>query len=137
MIGCPPPEPSGFNQWGKFIIALLKVATRSVNIAPLDVDILAGDDDFSLTEYGIPGKVVHTPGHSPGSVSIVLANGDTFVGDLAMNNFPVRFSPGLPPFGDDVQVIKESWRKLKSLGAKTIYPAHGKPFPAQLIYQGL
>jgi len=40
------------------------------------------DDEFDLGEYGIAGKIIHTPGHSPSSVSIVLESGETLVGDM-------------------------------------------------------
>jgi len=133
----PPSQPPGFTPWGKVIISLLKLYTRSLRIPVFDVDIPLGNDDFNLDEFGIPGKVVHTPGHSPGSVSVVLESGEAFVGDLAMNMFPMRLSPGLPIFGDDIQVIKDSWRKLRDMNVRTVYPAHGKSFPADIIVQGL
>jgi glyoxylase-like metal-dependent hydrolase (beta-lactamase superfamily II) len=133
----PPSQPPGFTSWGKFIIALLKLATRSVHIPLFDVDIVLGEEEIPLVNYGIPGKVVHTPGHSLGSVSVVLVSGEAFVGDLAMNMAPMRFSPGLPIFGDDIQIVKSSWRKLKSMGVRTVFPAHGKPFPADIIYRSL
>ena len=94
---------------------------------------MAGDEDISLLDYGIPGKVVYTPGHSWGSVSVLLKSGDAFVGDLAMNMPPMRLKPGLALFGDDIQVVKQSWRKLLDMGAKTVYPAHGKPFPIEKL----
>ena len=37
-------------------------------------------------------RVIHTPGHSMGSVSVLLETGDALVGDLAMTEFPLRFS---------------------------------------------
>ena len=81
--------------------------------------------------------MIHTPGHSWGSVSVLLDSGEAFVGDLAMNMFPMRLKPGLPIFGDDVQVVKNSWRKLLDMGAKTVYPAHGKPFPVETLYEAV
>jgi glyoxylase-like metal-dependent hydrolase (beta-lactamase superfamily II) len=131
----PPAQPPGFTTWGKVIIAGMKLMTRSNRVLPFGVDIVAGDDDVSLVDYGIPGKVVYTPGHSPGSISVVLESGEAFVGDLALNMFPLRFTPGLPIFGDDMQVIKNSWRRLRSMGVKVVYPAHGKAFPADVIYK--
>ena len=128
-----PSQPPGFTLWGKIIIAFLKLYTRFVRIPPFGVDIIAGNEIISLAEYGIPGKVVHTPGHSSGSVSVVLEGGEAFVGDLAMNMIPLRFSPGLPIFGDEMPVIKNSWQKLIGLGIKTVYPAHGAPFPVELL----
>ena len=58
---------------------------------------------MSLAGYGIPGKIIYTPGHSMGSVSVLLDNGEAFVGDLAMNEFPLRLSPGLPIFAEDME----------------------------------
>jgi len=87
-----------------------------------------------ITEYGIPGKILYTPGHSMGSVSVLLETGDAFVGDLAMSEFPLRLSPGLPILAEDMQQVKESWKRLMEAGAKTIYPAHGKSFPVEIIY---
>ena len=54
-----------------------------------------------------------------------------------MNKLPLRFTPGLPIFADDVSLVKESWIRLLNLGARTIYPAHGKPFPAEVIKKAL
>jgi len=48
------------------------------------MDITLGNGDYSLHEFGIPGSIIHTPGHSPGSVSVLLETGEAFVGDLAM-----------------------------------------------------
>ena len=92
---------------------------------------------MSLAGYGIPGKIIYTPGHSVGSVSVLLDSGDAFVGDLAMNAFPLRLSPGLPIFAEDMEKVKASWRRLLGDGAKTVYPAHGKPFAAELIRKSL
>jgi hydroxyacylglutathione hydrolase len=128
-----PSQPPGFTLWGKVIIEMLKLYTSNMHISPFQVDIVAGDEEISLTEFGIPGKVVHTPGHSWGSVSVLLNGGQVFVGDLAMNMFPMRLSAGLPIFGDDMQSVKQSWHKLLDLGATMVYPAHGKPFPAEIL----
>jgi hydroxyacylglutathione hydrolase len=132
-----PSQPPGITLWGKTIIALLKIYSLFIHIPAFEVDLVAADEAISLAEYGIPGKVIYTPGHSHGSVSVLLENGDVFVGDLAMNMFPLRLTPGLPIFGDDIQIVKNSWRKLLDLGAKTVYPAHGKPFPVEFLYKAI
>jgi len=46
---------------------------------------------------------------------------------------PVRLSPGLPIFADSLETVRKSWRLLLNLGVKVIYPAHGKPFSADII----
>ena len=128
-----PSQPPGFTPWGKTVIAALKLYTRYVHIPPFGVDIVAGDEIISLAEYGIPGKVVPTPGHTWGSMSVLLDSGEGFVGDLGMNMIPLRFTPGLPIFGDEMPIIKSSWQKLFGMGIKTIYPAHGASFPVEFL----
>ncbi len=39
-------------------------------------------DGFSLETYGIRGRVLATPGHTPGSSSVVLASGEAIIGDV-------------------------------------------------------
>jgi hydroxyacylglutathione hydrolase len=125
------PLPPGVTLWGKIFAKIMAMFLPFIHISATKVDIILGDEAFSLAEFGIAGKVVSTPGHSPGSVSIVLDTGDAFVGDLAMNAFPLRLSPGLPIFADDLQKVKESWKLILDYGVKMIYPAHGKPFSAE------
>ena len=129
----PPAGPPGVTTWGRILIWMVGVYVRSVEIPAADVDIILDDEGLSLAEYGIPGRVIHTPGHSPGSVSVLLETGEAFVGDLAMSQPPLRFSPGLPIFAEDIEKAKQSCRSLLDLGAKTIYPAHGKPFAADIL----
>jgi glyoxylase-like metal-dependent hydrolase (beta-lactamase superfamily II) len=124
------PLPPGTTPWGKFLMSLMKM-TPKMSVPATKVDIPLGDEGFSLDAYGIPGEAVYTPGHTMGSISILLENGDAIVGDLAMSAKFLRLSPGIPIFAEDVRLIKPSWKKLLDLGAKKIYPAHGKPFSAE------
>lgn len=39
------------------------------------------EDGFSLEAYGISGKIVPLPGHTVGSVGVLLDTGELFVGD--------------------------------------------------------
>ena len=131
------PMPPGVNLWGHIFGGIIKILLPLVQIPPTDVDLVIGDEGLSLDQYGIPGKVIYTPGHSSGSVSVLLETGDVFVGDLAMNKFPLRLSPGLPIFAEDWSELKESWQLLFDHGAKTIYPAHGDPFSGDIIRKAL
>jgi glyoxylase-like metal-dependent hydrolase (beta-lactamase superfamily II) len=125
--------PQGTSAWSRFLVAALGRLERRVRIAPCPVDRVLGDGPLSLDGCGLPGEVIHTPGHSPGSVSLLLASGDCFVGDLAMNGLPLRRGPGLPVFADDLERVRRSWRMLLDRGARTVYPAHGRPFDAERI----
>ncbi|MFO7601258.1 MAG: MBL fold metallo-hydrolase [Candidatus Desulfacyla sp.] len=131
------PMPPGVTLWGSIFVNIMKVFTPFIHIPATHVDIVLGDADAPLTDYGIPGKIVYTPGHSIGSVSVLLETGDAFVGDLAMRAFPLRLSPGLPVLAEDMQQVRESWKLLLDAGAKTVYPAHGTPFSSDIIRKAL
>jgi glyoxylase-like metal-dependent hydrolase (beta-lactamase superfamily II) len=131
------PLSPGLSSWGRVITRINKMIMPFVNIPAAEVDIRLGNEDFSLHEYGIPGHVIHTPGHTHGSLSVLLDSGEVFVGDLAMNRFPLCLKPGLPIFAVDEEKVKESWERLLRRGARTVYPAHGKPFPAEIMRKTL
>ena len=129
--------PPGVTRWGKIFHGVLKLFMPLIHIPAATVDLVLGDQERFLSEYGIRGKIIPTPGHSSGSVSILLESGEAFVGDLAMNKFPLRLSAGLPIFAEDVSGLKTSWKRLLDQGAKTVYPAHGKPFSVEVIQKAL
>lgn len=125
--------PPGVTRWGKILGAILGSLVKKISIEPCEVDIIIGEEDFSLSDFGIKGKLVFTPGHSPGSISLVLDSGDAFVGDMAMNGLPLTIRPNLPIFAEDMSLLMNSWKKLIGLGVKKIYPAHGKPFSIEKL----
>lgn len=131
------PLPPGVTAWGKIFVKIMAMFMPLVHIPTTDVDIVLGDREFPLSEYGVPGRILYTPGHSMGSVSVLLETGDAFVGDLAMSDFPMRLSPGLPIFAVDMKKVRASWKMLLDAGAETIYPAHGKPFSVDMIRRAL
>ncbi|MGE0463144.1 MAG: MBL fold metallo-hydrolase [Vicinamibacterales bacterium] len=105
------------------LAALTKPRDGYVDITPHDNLVLScADSRALLARIGLSGQVVHTPGHSDDSVSLLLNDGAAFTGDLT--------PPGLA-CGGDVQVVRASWRRLKDLGATRVYPAHGpvRPMP--------
>ena len=132
------PLPPGLSAWGNFLCVIMKTLfTPFRTIKPTDVDIVLDNNEFSLADYGIAGKVIYTPGHSSGSVSVLLETGEAFVGDLAMNTLPMTFRPGLPVFGDNMDMIKNSWKTLLNQGAKKVYPGHGESFSVSVIEKEL
>ena len=103
------------------------------NIPYGKADIVLDDKNYPLSNFGIHGDIVHTPGHTQGSISVLLETGYVFVGCLAHNNIPFRFRPGLPIFAEDIVKVKESWKSIIQQGVKMIYPAHGNPFSVDVI----
>ena len=85
--------------------------------------------------YRIPGLVIHTPGHSAGSVCILLDSGEVFAGDMAMNAWFLRSTPGLPVLAEDMSLVIQSWKRLIRMGARHVYPAHGTDFPIAVIHR--
>jgi ribonuclease/clavin/mitogillin len=67
-----------------------------------------------LSQIGIVGEILHTPGHSDHCVSLLLDDGTAFTGDL-------------PPeaYAFDNPVALASWGLLRAHGAVRVYPAHG------------
>ncbi len=125
--------PPWITFWWKFLGPLLNKRWKNFEIEKCKADIVVDKEETSLKEFGINGKIIFTPGHSKGSLSVVLDSWEAFVGDLAMNWLPLSLTPSLPIFGEDSSMIIKSWQKLIDLGVKQVYPAHGKAFPINKI----
>lgn len=127
-----PTWPLGRTPYGK---AMIWGANHLIHpsLPHVKVSRVLDDNRMSLAEYGIPGKVLYTPGHTLGHVSIVLDSGEALVGDMAMNDWYLRLSPGLPIFADAANLLDASWKKIFAAGAKRVYPAHGSDFPIEIM----
>jgi glyoxylase-like metal-dependent hydrolase (beta-lactamase superfamily II) len=97
-------------------------------------DVVVGGDDYDISDLtGIQGRVVHTPGHSRGSISLVLADGRSFVGDVAMNMLRV-FGHGYRPIeAESYSDVYDSWARLLDAGTRHVYPSHGRSFSADRL----
>lgn len=86
--------------------------------------VLQDSNRGALNAIGVRGEIITTPGHSDDSVSLVLDSGKAFIGDLHRPDFVL----------DEARLATcQSWKKIVSLKANTIYPAHGNPFHLQDI----
>jgi hydroxyacylglutathione hydrolase len=124
--------PKGRTLLGK-ILSSIGRSIPSINFTPVIPDIIVSDEGMSLEEYGIPGRIIHTPGHTSGSTSVLLETGDALVGDLAMSARFMQFSPGLSIFAENEDNLASSLDRLINAGVKMIYPAHGRPFSADVF----
>jgi len=50
-----------------------------------------------------------------------------------MNAWFLRRTPGIAVLAEDREVMVQSWKKLIRMGARWVYPAHGRDFPIELI----
>lgn len=100
--------------------------------------IIHGDEIFNLSDYGINGNVVHTPGHTPGSLSVILDNGDAIIMDLASSGIllgGIAFNSRMkhPPFHDNLETVKKSLAYILSFPANRFFLGHGNPVSRQLL----
>jgi len=98
----------------------------------LEADIIL-QKDTDLEEYGVTGRIIQTPGHTAGSVSVVLSDGTVIIGDLLMGGILRKRTPHLPLFASDLSQLKESIKRVLSLSPKIIYPSHGGPFTKEAV----
>jgi len=126
--------PQGVGGWGRLLAkTMAALMAPFIHVPPAAVDIGFDAEELSLADYGIAGRIVHTPGHTAGSISVLLDSGAALVGDMAMNSLPMRLSPGLAVFAEDLAQLKASWRMLLSRNIQTIYPSHGGPFDPEVM----
>ena len=91
------------------------------------------DDVFDLGEYGVEGEILPTPGHTPGSLSVVLEGGVAIVGDLVMGGLFRPRVPHLPMIASDVDQVRASIKALLDRGITQFYAAHGGPFTSEAL----
>jgi len=96
---------------------------------PVKADMEIGDR-HALENFGIEGEVLHTPGHTAGSLCFVFEREHVFVGDTA---FHIRKNSAFPPFADDIQSLLQSWKKLLDGNYAYFYPGHGTPFRRDVL----
>jgi len=121
------PIPSGTRFYTKAVVFLgRKLKPRHASPEPFVAD-LTNTTNYSLSDYGIDGEVIHTPGHTAGSQSVLIGKtlvaGDTF--------FNVREKIVFPPFANNTQQVLKTWKVLFELGIEEIIPAHGKKFEVE------
>jgi ribonuclease/clavin/mitogillin len=81
-----------------------------------NVIVPASETRALLHTLGIAGEILHTPGHSDDSVSLLLDDGSVFTGDLTHPAFIGH---------EDPLVVRASWQRLKDRGAQRVHAGHG------------
>lgn len=95
---------------------------RNCTIDDFEPDIFLTDGQ-ALDEYGLHATVLHIPGHTKGSIGILLNNNQLIAGDIFMN----FLHPTECLIAEDIDMLRKSIRKLTSLNIKLVYPTYGKP----------
>ena len=91
--------------------------------------MVAVDDGATLDLPGSP-RVIHMPGHTPGSIGIhVPAVDAVFVGDsFTTRNVLTGAGPAVAPFTLDPEAAKASWARLDGIDARWFLVGHGDPW---------
>ncbi len=88
------------------------------------VPILPVTDGAVLAVGGLSLEVIHTPGHTLGSICVYIRDERAlFTGDTALGLGTVAISP--PPHGD-MALYLQSLERLKSSHASLMLPGHGR-----------
>lgn len=114
--------PQGTNPFTRTLINLVgkKVESR-FDYEPCSYDMEV-DSIFSLKNIGFNAYLLHTPGHSSGSISLIIDDKIAIVGDTM---FGILKNSVFPPYADNTKELVNSWEKLLSTGCVLFLPSHG------------
>lgn len=83
---------------------------------------IAVDEKFDLGDFGFNAFIMYTPGHSDGSVCIIVDDEIAIVGDTMVG--VSRWSV-FPPFVENFEQLMQSWGKLLETNCSLFLPSHG------------
>jgi glyoxylase-like metal-dependent hydrolase (beta-lactamase superfamily II) len=86
------------------------------------------DDPFYFEILNNKLKIIHTPGHSIGSTTLITESGDCFVGDVSISELSKLNSPKKQQIYVDIDVMESSQNNLLKEKCEWYYPGHGFPF---------
>jgi len=97
------------------------------------------EEDMTLTDFGVDGKVILTPGHTAGSLSIIFENSEAIIGDVMMGGYLGGSIFGALPnyhyFADDLNQIRSSIKTIIDLKPLKLYVGHGGPLAPQAVVE--
>ncbi len=115
------PRRRGTNLGGKFSVWFDSKMSSEFHTFEPDVFL---SDGQSLDSYGLSATILHTPGHTRGSICVLTGEGELIVGDTFTN----RKKPAIANIIENEADLKKSLLKISALQVRAVYPGHGKPF---------
>lgn len=124
--------PRGTNWFTKLLINKLgdKQSGR-IFMPKCDSDICI-ESEYSFKDQGLDAKVISTPGHTIGSMSLIIGGEIALVGDAMVNIVPWSI---YPPFADDTNQLLRSWKRLLDTGSELFLPSHGNEITSRKLME--
>lgn len=94
-------------------------------------------EGIALEPYGLRGRVLPTPGHTAGSISIVLANGEALIGDVLRGSLVWPNRARAHYFCNDPELNQRSIVRLAREGLLRCHPGVFGSFPGTELGQFL
>jgi hydroxyacylglutathione hydrolase len=105
---------------------LVKLVMKGMHFQPLEPDIILSDGDQ------IEGwHIVHTPGHTPGSICVYQPGLHIFVGDALRTNSKQVARPISRRICVDLALVRKSLTAISNLQYSNLFPGHGAPIIGQ------
>jgi hydroxyacylglutathione hydrolase len=106
-----------------------KSLVKRMRYEPCHFDILV-DRMLDLKAMGIDAHIMHTPGHTSGSMSVIIEDEIALVGDTM---FGVFRGSVFPPYAENATLMIQSWGKLLQTGCRLFLPSHGTANSRSLV----
>ncbi len=121
------PKPIGSVAATRFILKLANLLPGPLGpFTNTEPDIIINEPAYQLENL----TILHTPGHSRGSVSIIVDDAIALVGDTLFGIFPNLI---FPPFAEDTVQLGKSWKRLLETKCDLFLPGHGRPIKRALL----
>lgn len=101
----------------------------SLGFEPSPHDITVRDH-YSLADFGFNASIIQTPGHTLGSMSVLVDDEIALAGDALFGVFP---NSVFSPWAADKKMMIRSWKLLLDAGCGLYLPSHGKQRSRQLL----
>ncbi len=137
-----PMTEAGRNDELKPTNVTARLIRRVVDLryTPFTPDLLIDEAGIDLGAFGVPGRAVQMPGHTAGSVVVVLASGDkAFVGDMMLGGslggaiFPRTASEHY--YQADPDQNHRNIHALLRRGIAVFYVGHGGPLARDSVIE--
>ena len=115
--------PKGTTFLTKIIVnTLSKFISSSIFQYELCVPDIIFDSTYDLKELGFNAYLTHTPGHTVGSISLIVDDEIAITGDTLFGVFKGSI---LPPYAQNIDLLIKSWGKLLKTNCLYFLPSHG------------